>query len=64
MNTPVVPIFGFGAMIAGAAALIWYDSLSTEEKQRANDIALDLYGETMDRLTGAQPATVMARLIF
>jgi len=52
---PVIPILALLALIGGAGTLAWYETLSDDEKDQANDLtahyAERLYHKTVAQLT-------------
>jgi hypothetical protein len=63
---PLIPILAGLAVFGGGATLLWYDSLSREEKDRANrlttDYASTLFQKTVSELTQAEARTVHDRV--
>ncbi len=55
---PVIPLLAVFAIFGGGAALLWYDRLSPQEKQKADriacDYARDVFGKGMKELTKAE----------
>ena len=61
---PIIPILALFAIGGGGATLVWYDSLTREEKARANrlttDYASELFGKSVKELTRAEASRVHA----
>jgi hypothetical protein len=59
---PIIPILALIAIGGGGATLVWYDTLSREEKAEANRLAnkyaADLFGKSVEQLTQSQAARV------
>ena len=66
MVFPIIPILAIAALVGGVGTLVWYTSLPKSEResvdQRANEIAMDVFGEALDRLTSRQAKEVLARV--
>lgn len=62
---PLVPLLAIIAILTGGATLVWYDQLSTEEKEKADRIACDyarrIYHKSLEDLSKEQ-ANHVARL--
>jgi hypothetical protein len=65
MVFPLIPILAVIAILGGGATLVWYDTLSDDEKNHANDWAAhyaeQLYHKTVAELT-REEAQVVHRL--
>ena len=63
---PFVPMLASLAVFGGGAALVWYDRLSGDDKQKANrltaDTAKTLFGKAADQLTPAEARLVRDRV--
>lgn len=63
---PLIPIFAGLAVLGGGATLVWYDTLSREDKQRANRLTADydssLFDKAVDQLTAAEARAVHDRV--
>lgn len=66
MVFPIIPILAIAALVGGVGTLVWCTSLPKSEResadQRANEIAMDVLGEALDRLTSRQAKEVLARV--
>ncbi len=55
---PIIPVLSWLAALCGLGTWAWYLSLDHSEKQRANgvanEIAADLVGKAMDKMSEAQ----------
>ena len=55
---PIIPILCWAAALGGCGGLLWYASLSKDDKADADRIAADyastLYNRAVDQLTDAQ----------
>jgi hypothetical protein len=62
MFFPLIPILALAAIFGGGASLLWYDSLTREEKERANRLttkyAAELFGKTVKELSESQASRV------
>jgi hypothetical protein len=58
MTYPLVGILAAVAVALGLYTMYWYENLSKEEKQRADELAIEyaknLYGKGLNDLTSAQ----------
>ena len=59
---PVIPVVCFGGIVASVFGLTWYESMSTSEKEEADNLAagyaMKLYQTSIENLTEAQASTV------
>lgn len=55
---PLIPLLAIAALIGGAGTLYWYDSLSKEDKEKADayaaELAWKLYQKSLKNLTRDQ----------
>lgn len=51
---PFIPLLAFLAIGGGVITLIWYSSLSTDEKEEANERALKQFGKRFNELADEQ----------
>ena len=55
MKLPMIQILGWLAVVSGAGALFWYETLDEWDKARADDLASEyawqLYLKSLDELT-------------
>jgi len=63
---PLIPILAGLALVGGGATLLWYDSLSKEDKARADrltaDYAAALFEKTVSQLTQSEARAVHDRV--
>jgi hypothetical protein len=63
---PFIPVVAWLVTLAGGGSLLWYYNLSEAERKRADklagEIAHELYGVAVDKLTESQAKQVQARL--
>jgi hypothetical protein len=63
---PLIPMLACLAVLGGGATFVWYDTLSGDDKKRANrltgEYAQMLFGKAVDQLTPAEVRVVSDRV--
>jgi hypothetical protein len=63
---PLIPLLGLGAIFAGTATVIWYDTLSKEQKAAADRLTADyariLFQKAVAELSKAEAQYVHDRV--
>ena len=63
---PLIPVCAWLVTFIGAGSLAWYYNLPASDRQKAdalaNELAYDLYGVAVDKLTEAQARQIQARI--
>ena len=59
---PIITILALLAIGGGVATLSWYSSLSKAEQDRANGMALQMFGKAFKELSEYQQAKIRDRL--
>jgi hypothetical protein len=59
---PLIPILALLGIVGGIATLSWYSTLSAQEKDRANRVAMNWFGKRFQELSEYQQEQVRKKL--